>query len=97
MVIDETPAEALQQVRLAQAAGAVDEERVVLRAGKFRHVGGGVVGQLVAGAKHIAAQIVAQADRGVHEGRMARVVLVWRCGAAACGGAAGAGLIAQGP
>ena len=48
VVLDELLAQALEQVRLAQPAVAVDEQRVVLRAGELGDVQRGVVGELVA-------------------------------------------------
>ena len=60
-MLDESLAEALKQMGFAQAAVAVDEERVVLRAGKFRDVEGGVVGELIARADDEGLDVVAQA------------------------------------
>ena len=42
----------VQQVRLAQAGVAVDQQGVVVLGGMLRHCHGGGVGQLVAGAYH---------------------------------------------
>ena len=64
MQLDKSAAEALEQVRLAQAAVAVDEQRVVLRAGEFGDVAGGVVGELIAGAHDEASRWNAAAAAG---------------------------------
>jgi hypothetical protein len=60
-MFDEALAEALQEVGFAEAAVAVDEERVVLRAGEFGDIQRGVVSELIAGADDEGFDLVSQA------------------------------------
>src|SRR5262249_22029847 len=59
----ETLAQSLKQVRLAQAASPMNEQRVVLRSGELRHAYRRVKRKLIAGAHYKIAQSVAQARR----------------------------------
>jgi len=61
VMVEEAFAEALEEVCFAEAAGAVDEEGVVLDAGEFGDVEGGVVGELVGGTDDEGCQVVSEA------------------------------------
>ena len=63
-MLDEAAAEALKQVRFAEAATAVDEEGVVLRAGEFCDVECGVVSELIALADDEGFDFVSEARFG---------------------------------
>ena len=60
VVLDEALAQAVEEMGLAQAAGAVEEEGVVLAAGEFGDVLDGIAGELAGGSDDEGFQIVAK-------------------------------------
>lgn len=64
VVVDEASAEALEEVGFSEPAGAMDEEGVVLNAGEFGDIEGGVIGELIGWPDDERGQVMSEPGKG---------------------------------